>query len=1102
MVYANYYPYYCNIVAIIFTMIISIYRRFFSAKHFIFLHVVQLLLQNQCESQAIEGYYKNPSVHKNTIVFEAGGDIWKGSIDGGFAYRLTTHNEEEKNPSISPDGRTITYSATYEGLPEVYIMPIVGGVSTRLTYSNSEGVRPKGWTPSGEIICISTELGSATNARLATLNVSTRRTSIIPLHQVHEAVQSTNGHWFFVSLPDMNSHVKRYSGGMARQIWTYDGKREAVKLTTKHLGESFNPMVSGDRIYFITDLDGTKNIWSMTTTGNNLKQETFHTVFDVRSASMNDGKIVYQYGADLWVLDITHGTNKKIEIKLASDFEQLRDVWMQKTNDYISSVNANSTGDKVVATVRGRVFVVPVKTGRTVEFNNSGKNIVRHRDAVFSSDGKSIFSLSDQSGEFGFVKFASDGFGRITPIANSRKPLSYRGIPSYDGKWLAFDDIDKNMFVLNITTGECKKISSNEQGIRDFSWSPDSQWLAFVQFGFSGFSQIKVYNVNTGSTFDLTNDRSNNLQVKWSQDGNFIYYLSDRNFGTLTGNPRSERLGGVGWNNTHKIYHVPLKKTSRSPFKVLEDFQQQLQNNEKPQEKFVITIDTLNIQSRTMVVPVAAGNYYQLEVNDNAIYVLTNDIGSDANPHLKAIEISPKKPELVTVVSGIAGVELTQNGKKLLIKKDQSYYMEEANVGTINLVNEIDFSGCQFSISPRDEWKQLYKDAWRMERDYFYDKNMHGVNWDSMYNKYLPFVERITTRVELNDVLAQLLGELSVLHTFVFGGDSPVDDKTVGVGNLGAKTSRSENNGGFRIDYIYKGDPDFPELRSPLDDPYFDIKEGDIITKVNGKDALLVTDIGQLLINQGGKNVLLSIKRNGVTKDFLVKISNDPYWLIYRDWQYNNRKKVERNSNYEIGYLHMSANEDRDIGQFYREYFPVANKKGLIIDMRTNEGGHISDILLQLLQRKVWMYRIDRTGRPIERVPHMVVLVNERTGSDGEVFAEGFKRLGLGTTIGMRTWGGFVALHFGNPLTDNGVASAPMHGGYSPEGTWLVEGVGHVPDIEVDNLPNETFHGKDAQLEAAINFLKKKIIDEPREIPLAPQYPDKSFKNNSARSTR
>jgi tricorn protease len=1051
---------------------------------------------SQVWAQGLEGYYQQPDIYKNTIVFVAEGDIWKVPIEGGLAQRLTTHTEEEKYPTISPDGKTIAYYATYEGLSEVYTIPIDGGIPTRWTYSNSEGARVVGWTPKGEIIYSSTEFGNATNSRLAVINKTTKLKSIIPLHQANTGIQNEKGIWFFVPLPDMNAHIKRYAGGMARQIWKFDGKNEAVKLTKDHLGESFNPMWFQERVYFITDRDGMKNIWSMNSDGKDLKQHTFHAEFDVRSANTDEGKIVYQNGADLWILDIASGKNNKINIKLVSDFEHLRETWVEKPADYITSINPDPNGENVVVTARGRVFVVPVKAGRTITFSNQNNTVIRHRDAVFSYDSKNIISLSDESGEFEFVQFAADGSNKLKPISKSLKPLSYKGIPSSDGKWIAYDDIDKHMYVLNTNNGVHKKISTNEQGIRDFSWSPDNQWLAFVQVALTGFTQIKIYNVNDGSIFDLTNDRSNNFNVKWSPDGKFIYFLSDRSFNTLKGNPRDTRLGGVGWDKVHKAYHVALKKGTPSPFRAFDELNQDYTANDQPTGKLVVNIDKADIQSRTMTVPIAAGNYYHLEMNEQAIYVLAKENGSDVNPHLKVSEISREKMDLTTIASGIDNFELTQNGKKLFIKKGQSYYMVEAGTGSLNLSNEIDLSGCQFSFNPRDDWKQIYKDAWRMERDYFYDKNMHGVDWDAMYKKYLPFVDRVTTRNELNDVLAHLIGELSVLHAFVFGGDMPNDEKSIGVGNLGAITSRDEKSGGFRIDYIYKQDPDFPERKSPLDDSYLDIQEGDIITKVNGIDALSAMDIGELLINQGGKQVRLSIKRGAIVKEFIIKVSSDPYWLIYRDWQYNNRLKVEKASNNEIGYLHQSSNDDQGIGQFYREYFSSANKKGLIIDMRTNEGGYISSIMLQLLLRQVWMYRIDRTGEPIERIPHMVLLVNERTGSDGEVFAEGFRRLGLGITIGMRTWGGFVALHFGNQLTDNGIASAPMHGGYAPEGKWLVEGIGHVPDIEVDNLPYETFNGRDAQLDAAIKYLQKKIAEEPKDIPLAPAYPDKSFKNN------
>ena len=1055
---------------------------------------------NQAAAQGFKGYYQYPDIHQNTIVFVAEGDIWKVAIQGGLAQRLTTHTEEEQYPRISPDGKTLVYSASYEGPREVYTMPLDGGLPTRWTYS--EGSTAVGWTPEGKIIYQTAEFSKLPNAQLVTIDLASKEKSIVPLHQAHQGIQNQEGICFFVPLNDNNDNIKRYKGGWTRQIWKFDGHNEAVKLTTDHLGESFNPMWFEGRVYFITDRDGIKNIWSMDADGKDLRQHTAHTEFDICSANVHNGKIVYQYAADLWLLDIASGKYNKIDIRLASDLEHLRETWVENPEKYITSVHPNPTGDKIVVTARGRVFVVPVKIGRTIGFTEHKSAVIRYRDAVFSSNGEHIIALSDQSGEFEFVQFATKDMDKVTPITKDAHQLRYQGIPSTDGKWLAYDDVENNMYVLNLSTGESKRVSSNQQGIRDFAWSPDNQWLAFVQKALNGMAQIKVYNVNDGSIFDLTTDRSNNFSVKWSPDGRFVYYLSDRGFNTLTGNARGARLGGVHWDKSVTVYHVALKKGTSSPFREKDELSNQHSGGEKSERELVISIDKTDIQSRTMGVPIASGNYSKIEVNDNVIYLLARETGSNTNSHLKAVEITSEKAELSDVASSINGFEMTQDGKKLLISKGQSYYMVNASVANINLNDgKIDLSGCKFSIHPREDWKQLYKDAWRMERDYFYDKNMHGVDWGAMYDKYLPLVDRVATRNELNDVLARLIGELSVLHASANGGDMPSDHKNIQVASLGANTSRDIINGGFRIDYIYQADPEFPNRKSPLDDPYLDIKAGDVITKVNGKEALTAMDIGELLRNEAGKQVRLTLKRGTTSRDVIVKPKENTYWLRYGDWEYDNRLKVEKESDNQIGYLHLSAMSDWDIGQFYREFYPAFNKKGLIIDLRYNAGGWIDAIILEKLLRQAWMYFKDRTGEPYWNMDyafrgHMVVLVNERTGSNGETFAEGFRRLGLGKTIGMRTWGGQVWLNSRNRLSDNGVASAPMHGVYGDDGQWLIEGHGHVPDIEIDNLPYETFNGNDAQLEAAIKHLQAKIAKDPRDVPSVPNYPDKSFKNN------
>lgn len=1071
--------------------------------------VILLLLavgSHQTIAQGFEGYYRYPDIHDNTIVFAAEGDLWKVSAQGGLAQRLTTHDEEETFPAISPDGKTLAYSASYEGPTEIYTLSIDGGFTKRWTY---EGDRSfvAGWTPDGKVLYQTIGYNKLPDEQLVTIDPKSQKKSVIPLLQASEGDQNPDGTWFFVRPADHNDAAKRYVGGTARQIWRFDGKNEAVKLTTDYDGESCHPMWYNGRVYFITDRDGIMNIWSMDESGKDLKQHTKHAQYDIRYANMDQGKVVYQHGADLWLLDVASGTYDKIDIRLATDLAQLREKWVEKPAQYITSAHPDPKGEKIIITARGRAFVVPVKSGRTVAFTQQ-KN-VRYRDAIFSHDGKHIITLSDESGEFEFVQFATDGTGNIKQLTKDGSVLRYQGTPSPDGKWIAYNDLDANTYVLNVANGVSKQISTNEEFKRGVSWSPDSQWLAFVQSAANSMSQIKIYNVNDGSTFDLTTDRANSFSPRWSPDGKFIYFLSDRSFTSLVGSPWGPRQPQPYWDASEVVYHVALKKGTRSPFREKDELMQAASKStskeasSKTAESGVsVNIDKEGIQSRIVRVPIPPGNYNRLAVNDKALYMMANETGVNAKSNLKVVKITNEKVKVTDMAMAIRNYEMTKDGKKLLIRKGASWYMVNAGTGKANLNDsKINLSGWKFAIDPREDWKQLYKDAWRMERDYFYDKNMHGVDWDAMYEKYLPFTDRITTRNELSDVLIDLIGELSALHTSAGGGDRRNDNQNIRVASLGARTSRDAKQGGFRIDYIYKADPDYPNEKSPLDDPYLDIREGDVITKVNGRDALSAVDVGELIRNQVGKQVRMSLKRGKNTRDVIVKPIGSDFQLRYRDWEYNNRLKVGNASDDQIGYLHLRAMGSNDVNQFYREYFPVFDRKGLIIDVRYNWGGNIDSFILERLIRKAWMYWKGRSGEPYWNMHyafrgHIVVLVNENTYSDGEALAEGFKRLGIGTTIGMRTWGGQIWLSGANRLTDNGIARAPMFGVYGPDGKWLIEGRGFEPEIELDNLPHESFNGKDAQLEAAIKLLKEKIAADPREVAPVPAYPDKSFKNN------
>ncbi len=1078
-------------------------------KHLLFYLPLGLLLcvlfSIKGTAQGVEGYYQHPDIHNNQIVFCAEGDIWTVALSGGIAQRLTTHAEEERYPLFSPDGKTIAFSASYEGPTEIYTMPISGGMTTRWTYESDASVATN-WTPSGEIVYATRAYNKKPDLRLVTINRTNKTKKVVPLDQASEASYNADGSTlYFVRPADHRNVTKRYKGGTARQIWKFQqGAKEAIKLTTDHTGESHHPMWLDGRIYFLTDRDGMMNIWSMDEKGKDLKQHTNHEEFDARNANASDGVIVYQLGADLWKYDIAADAASKISIRLATDLDQLREKWEEKPSQYITSVYPDKKGEQIVITARGRVFVMPVKKGRSVAFTEPAN--VRFRDAVFSADGKEVIALSDESGEFEFVSMKANGLATAKKITKDGQVLRYAGHPSADGKWLAYDDLESNMYVLNKATGVSTKISTNQEGIGDFYWSPDSKWLAFVQVAKNTMAQIKIYNVVTKKSFDLTTDRANSSNPRWSPDGKFIYFISDRSFTTLVGSPWGTRQPEPYFDASEKIYHIALQKGTRSPFRPNDElFEEEEKSDKKDTSKtdgVKVLIDQESIKERIQEVPIKAGNYRNLMVNDKALYFLSSETGVGAKSHLKVVKIDNEKPTIKTMVKEVNNYNITGDGKKLLIAKNKNYYMVEAGTGEVSDLsnNKIDLSSWKFAINPREDWKQIFTDAWRMERDYFYDKNMHGVDWKAMHDKYLPLVNRVTTRNELSDLIGRFVGELSALHTSVRGGDTRSDKQNIPVATLGGIFSRDESNGGFRIDYIYKADPDYPDEKSPLDDPYLGIQEGDIITSVNGRAALSATDMGELIRNQVDKQVRMTVKRGASERDVIVTPIGNSFNLRYRDWEYHNRLYVDKKSQDDIGYLHLRAMGSRDISQFYREFYPVFNRRGLIIDVRYNWGGNIDSFILEKLLRKAWMYWKGRSGEPYWNMPyafrgHIVVLVNENTYSDGEAFADGFKKLGLGTAIGTRTWGGEIWLSSVNRLSDGGLARAPMFGVYG-EGEWLIEGHGFVPDIELDNLPHATYQGQDAQLDKAIQHLQELIQEDPRDVPPPPAYPDKSFKNN------
>ncbi len=1056
-------------------------------------------------AESLKGYYRFPALQGDLIVFSAEGDLWTVSADGGTAQRLTTHPGEETHPAISPDGRTLAFTAAYEGPSEVYTMPIEGGVPTRWTYESSTST-VVGFTADGRLLYTTSAYSTLPNPQLVALDLETGKTALLPLHQASDGSYDDTGRTLYFARPGFhNNNTKRYQGGTARNIWKFtEGGQEAVNLTSDFDGENFAPMWWNGRVYYVCDRDGTWNIWSMDPDGKDLKQHTSHSGWEVKSPRLNNGRIVYQLGADLHMVELSGNQDQVIPITLASDFDQLREKWDHEPLNYLTSVHVHPSGDSIVLTARGRVFVAPSGEGRLVRA--SYKEGIRYRDAVFMPDGKSVLALSDESGEFEFVQMPANGIGEEKALTDNGEILRYQGVPSPGGKWIAFSDKNNDLWLMDAAGGQQKKISMNREGVAGVAWSPDSKWLTYGQRALNAFLQIHLYQIETGKQVSLTSDRMNSSSPAWSPDGKFIYYLSDRNLRSVVGSPWGTRQPEPFFNAPYKIYALSLRKGVSSPFKPEDELSRTPVPEKKAEPKaktaVSVQIDLEGIERRIREVPVSPGNYSALQVNDKALFWIEYGLGYGPAT-LKAVKIGNKDIKVETVLDGVRSFELTQDGKKLMARKGSDYFVVDAAPRKISDFgkSKVDLANLSFSLDTKEDFRQLFIDAWRMERDYFWDPGMHGLDWDAMLEKYLPVVDRVTTRRELNDLIGELMGELSALHVSVRGGDQRQGADPVRVASLGARLVRDDAAGGFRIDYIYQSDPDYPNELSPLADPDLDISEGDVIVSINGQETLLVPHPNALLRNQAGQQVLIGYKsgKDGSEHQAVVVPLGNDSGLRYSDWEYTRRLKVEEDGKGDIGYVHLRAMGGGNITEWYRNFYPVFNRKGLVIDVRHNRGGNIDAFILEKLMRKAWFYWKDRVGQPTWNMHyafrgHMVVLCDENTASDGEAFAEGFRRLGMGKVIGTRTWGGEIWLGSSNRLTDGGLARAPQTGVYGPEGIWLIEGHGVDPDIIVDNLPHSTFQGQDAQLDAAIAHLKELIQKYPVDVPEPPPYPNKTFK--------
>ena len=1068
------------------------------------------------------GYYRFPALSGDLLVFTAEGDLWKTTVNGGVPERLTAHPGQETDAAVSPDGKWVAFTGTYEGPEEAYVLPLEGGPLRRLTWDGGP-VSVVAWTPDGKVLISTRRYSTLPNETLIALDPVSGAQTAVPLAQASDGIYAADGTLYFTRLPFQGSQTRRYKGGTAQQLWRLaPGAAEAVPVTGDFPGTSKRPMIWKDRLYFLSDRDGTMNVWSMALAGGGLTQHTRHADYEAQGASLSAGRIAYQHGADIRVYDIAAHADRVVPIRLVSDFDHVRDRWVTAPLDWVTAAHLSPTGDRVVLTARGQLFVAPVEQGRLVEATRNPK--ARYRNGRFLPDGQSLVGLSDESGEVEFWRVPANGLGPSTQVTTDGAVLRWDGLPSPDGKSIAHYDKDQQLWVLDLATKKQTKLAFAGNGdFDDLAWSPDNRFLAYTAPDANTLTRIFVWEAATGRIEPVTSTRYDSVSPAWSRDSRWIYFLSDRNFVSLVGSPWGSRQPEPFYDKQTRIYHVPLVPGARSPYQPADELHpaEKKDDEKKPEEKKPDdkkpadnqggsapvdaggSVDLTNLVTRIIEVPVPAGNYSSLSVDAKRLYTIDRETEPQSKRAIKTLAIDAVKPELETFLEDVRSYELSADGKKVLVRREKDYLVLDAAAkapAAAELAKKVvPLSSWQFRLDPRTEWKQMFTEAWRLERDYFYDRQMHGVDWAAVRAKYAPLVDRVTERSELSDVLAQMVSELSALHIFVYGGDERTGKDDVAPASLGATTERDAAGGGHRVTHIYVSDPDLPDELSPLRRPGVGVQVGDLITHVNGIPTSEAAGLGQLLRGQAGKQVLLGIapKTGAARQVVVVPIARArDADLRYDEWEFTRRLEVERASADRIGYVHLRAMGSSNMAEWTREFYPVFDRPGLIIDVRHNRGGNIDSWLLGRLLRKAWFYWQPRVGHPYWNMQyafrgHAVVLVNEFTASDGEAFAEGFRRLGLGKVIGTRTWGGEIWLSSSNVLVDRGIATAAEFGVYGPEGTWLIEGHGVDPDVVVDNLPHATWKGEDAQLGAAIAHLEELIKTKPVPVPPAPPYPDK-----------
>jgi tricorn protease len=1076
-----------------------------------------------------DGFYRFPSIGSGTIVFASEGDLWKVPAAGGIAQRLTTHEGDEKFPRISPDGKLIAFTAQYEGNDDVYVMSSAGSEPLRLTWHPMPD-QALGWTSDGKILFRSRRDHPHGDYRAYTVEPTGGIPKMIPLEPAAWVSFEPGGSRLAVQKMGLEFHNwKRYKGGEAEKIYVGSLSPLAFEDVSKYDGKNAFPMWSNDgRIYFVTDRWGRPNLASMKPDGSDVKRLTSFDDYDVRWPSMGDGKIVYQHKADIWAYEIATGRNAIVPIQLPSDRAQVRERFVDP-KAAIGSFDISKDGERIVLETRGDLFVTRTKKKGLIR-RISESSLVRTKSPVFSPDDKSIAAWTEVDGEEQLLLYSADNGAPARQIGKTEPGWHYGPVFSPDGKKLAYSDEKLRLVAVDAATGEHTVVDTGDWEIIRYLWSPDSRYLAYVAPLANEFNQVRIWDSQTKTVHPVTDPMVNSFSPAWDPKGKYLYFFSDRFInpyldefearfivnqstlpcvlalqadGTLPFAPRGD-VDPVSDEKKRDDAAADKKKDADAKnARAGED------KGEKAEKVTPIRIDFEGIADRFVTVPVAPGIYDNLWAGNGKLHWISYEsrgmMPPDPQPEepragdLQTWDMEREK--VSTLAPGVIAYAVSLNGKVLVFRTKDAFTRVDAGATSVPKAepgdrddSKVDLAGWTMKINPRDEWKQMLREAWRLQRDFFYDVKMHGVDWDGVWKQYGSLADRMATRDDLEDLLGEMFGELNVGHAYHSGGDLR-RGKPVGTGLLAADLDYDAASGFWQIRKVFRGDYPMADWTSPLARADLHVKPGQWLVAIDGKSLQKGQDYLARLAGRAGQEVELSIgdapKLEGARRVVVKTVGNDTR-IRYADWIRETREYVSRASNGQIGYIHLYDMGGLGLRQFARDYPPQWNKRGMIMDDRWNHGGFVAPMILAHLDRKTFAVGSARHGL-LSTTPdrafhgHLICLINRQGGSDCETFAQGFKDFGLGPVVGTRTWGGWVGIRGDKPFRDGGMTTQPEFGGWDPQGkAWRIEGRGVDPDVELD-LPADGFlGGKDAQLDYAIKDLMQKIAKDPKDLVPAP----------------